>query len=181
VSVHQIWRLPAPSKVCLSADVPLQPSLLRQLEFTATPAECRLPALFGSQRLSKPIARSCQIAAQPLPSYDSVRSAPATTVRRLSASVRRAASDRHLSYFGSYQRHRHASRSGNPALEPCTKTSEGAAKFPVDDCPRETLYKPLPSDLFCNIVPQLRKLSEQASISGIPHCLGNFECISNVE
>jgi len=97
VSVHQIWRLPAPSKVSLSADLALQPSSLRQLEFTTTPAECRLPALFGSQRLSKPIARSCQIAAQPLPSYDSVRSAPATTFRRSSASVRRAASDRDLS------------------------------------------------------------------------------------
>ena len=85
MSVHQIWRLRAPSKVSLSADLALQPSSLRQLEFTTTPAECRLPALFGSQRLSKPIARSCQIAAQPLPSYDSVRSAPATTFRRSSA------------------------------------------------------------------------------------------------
>ena len=91
-------------KSLLSADVALQPSLLRQLEFTTTPAECRLPALFGSQRLSKPIARSCQIAAQPLPSYDSVRSAPATTFRRPSASVRRAASDRDLSSSRSYWR-----------------------------------------------------------------------------
>ena len=47
--------------------------------------------------LPKPITRSCQIAAQPLPSYDSVRSGPARDTTPALDPFRLAASDRDLS------------------------------------------------------------------------------------
>ena len=47
--------------------------------------------------LPKPITRSCQIAAQPLPSYDSVRTGPARPVHCSFSILRRPASDRDLS------------------------------------------------------------------------------------